>query len=174
MQIATSIPIQWRFLMRFGVFSAVLLLAFSRWEAMLSSDYIYLVSSMAAHLLRGLGILNGFDATSLDQGFCALSLENYLFLVTVECTGYFTLLVYLGGVTLYPAPLVRKAWGWSVGSLIFCAYSVLRIVALGLIAQWAPAWLLSSHSYLMVVSNLGFVCFLWSAWIHYRPSERKE
>lgn len=126
MQIATSIPIQWRFLTRFLAFSALLLLAFSRWEVLLSSDYVYLVSLIAVHLLNGVGVLNGFDASYLDQGYCALTLENHLLHVTVECTGYFTLLVYLGGVTLYPAPLVRKAWGWSVGSLVFLAYSVLR------------------------------------------------
>lgn len=174
MQIAASIPIQWRFLMRFWVFSALLLLAFSRWEVWLSSAYIYLVSFLAAHLLNGLGVLTGFDASALEQGFCALTLENRLFHVTVECTGYFTLLVYLGGVALYPAPLVRKAWGWSVGSLTFLAYSVLRVVALGFIAQWAPTWLLLTHSYLMVLLNFGFVCFLWAVWMHFRPLKRKE
>lgn len=174
MQIATSIPIQWRFIMRFGLFSVLLLLVFSHWEVLLSSGYTYLVSFSAAHLLNGLGLLNGFDASFLDQGFCALILENHLFHVTEECTGYFTFLVYLGGVALYSAPLVRKMWGWGVGSLVFFAYSVLRIVALCLIAQWVPAWLKATHTYLMVLFNLGFVCFLWAVWIHYRPVKRKE
>ena len=105
----SSMPLEWRFLLRFGAFSALLLLLFGRWENALSADYIYGVSYAAGQLLNELGVTNVFDASSLDQGYCALLLEHHLFHVTVECVAYFSLWVYLGGVALYPA-----SWsGWS-------------------------------------------------------------
>ena len=170
----SSIPVAWRFLAGFGAFSVLLLVTFSQWEIFLSSGYIYLVSFIVAYLLNELGLLNDFDASSLDQGFCALVLDNHLFHVTAECTGYFTLLVYLGGVALYPAPLIAKIWGWGVGALVFLAYSIGRIVVLGIIALWFPTWLKAFHTYLMVVFNLGFVCFLWAAWIQSKAVKIKE
>jgi exosortase/archaeosortase family protein len=84
--------------------------------------------------------------------------------VIPECTGIFTLFIYLAAVLAYPATLGARAWGVTLGVGGVFLFSTARLVVLGVVGQAIPAWLTLFHMGLMVVANLGFALFLWLWW----------
>jgi len=158
-------PRQFGFIARFAGCMSLLMLSFALWEQLFGTFYLYPISVTAATLLHWAGATAALDVSPLAQGFCALDTGVHLFHIEFECTGIFSLFIYMGAVFVYPASVAAKAWGILFGVPAFFAYSALRIVVLVLISQLVPAWLPFCHIYLMVLLNLGFFLFLWSIWI---------
>jgi len=154
-----------RFLLLFGVSVGLLALAFSRWQSFFDTAYLYPVSWTAANLLDLLGIGTRLDASSLSVGFCLLIFDETTFRVIHECTGLFACLVLLAALAAYPAPVRHKLLGLLLGLPAFFAYSALRLVVLGIIAHFQPAWIRFFHLYLMVLLNFGFMVFAWASWV---------
>lgn len=149
----------------------VLILSFHQWESVFGAIYLYPISVASAMLLDFIGVPTVLDASRLAEGFCALATQKQLFHVKFECTGIFSLFVYVGVVAVYPTAVAHKAWGILAGIPAFFAYSAGRIVVLGVIGHLMPSWLRYSHIYLMVLLNLGFFLFLWAIWVNRSPGQ---
>jgi exosortase/archaeosortase family protein len=159
-------PRQFGFIARFAACMGLLALSFSLWERLFGTLYLYPISVSAATLLNWLGVPATLDATPLADGFCALDTGLHLFHIEFECTGIFSLFIYIGAVLVYPSSFAPKVWGILAGIPAFFAYSALRIVVLVLISHLVPAWVQFCHIYLMVLLNLGFFLFLWALWVN--------
>ena len=153
------------FILRFVLSMVGLTAVYSHLEPLFGYTYLYPVSQAVAILLDLIGVPTALY-TYLDQGFCALQMERTLFHVEYECSGVFSLCIYLGAVVIYSATWSAKMWGILLGIPAFFVYSVLRLVMLGLVGHLVPTWLEFFHIYLMVVLNLGFMFFLWTFWVN--------
>ena len=125
----------------------LLALIFEQWQPLFGKGYLYPVSYAAALLLEQLGVQVELDASSIPLGFCILKLGKITFRIIYECTGIFTLFIFLAAVLAYPASIVQKGWGWMLGIPAFFAYSSLRLVILGLVAHRVPEWIPFFHLY---------------------------
>ncbi|MFC1526479.1 hypothetical protein ACFL6X_06690 [Candidatus Latescibacterota bacterium] len=150
----------------FALYLAGLALIFDRLESVFGTLYLYPVSWAAAFLLDLVGVPVQLDSGPLAAGFCVLEMEAIVFHVTFECTGVFALLIYFAAVLAYPASVGSRAWGLLAGGPAFFAYSVARLLVLGVVARLAPDWTQFFHLYLLVFMNVGFMLFAWSSWVN--------
>lgn len=155
-----------RFLLLFAGSAALLALVFFLGQDLLARIYLFPISWTAAWLLQQLGIAARLDATFLSQGFCLLILERLTLRVIHECSGIFAFFLFLAALFAYPARIQQKLWGLGWGLAAFLLYGSLRLIALGLIAHFHPAWIPFFHLYLMVLLNLGFLLFVWVSWVN--------
>ncbi|MBT6148242.1 MAG: hypothetical protein HN712_01775 [Gemmatimonadetes bacterium] len=157
---------QTRFLLQFGATAGILLVSFHAVEAVFGTLYLLPISWSAATLLDLMGIPAVFDAGPLAQGYCVVETLRTVFEVRFECTGLFSLFIYLAAVVAYPASGDHKIRGVAFGLPAFFSYSVLRLVVIGAIDHLVPLWLDWFHIYFMVLLNLGFFLFIWAIWVN--------
>lgn len=157
---------QSRFLLHFGVAAGLLVLCFHLVETLFGTLYLLPISWSAAKLLGLIGIPAIFDSSALAEGFCTIETLRTIFEVRFECTGLFSLFIYLAAVVAYPASRTHKAWGLIAGLPAFFSYSVLRLVIIGTIDFFLPPWVDWFHIYFMVLLNLGFFLFAWAIWVN--------
>lgn len=153
---------------------ALMALTFDRCEYLFSALYLYPMSHLVKILLCLVGVPTTLDAGPLNAGICVLTMERIIFHVKEECTGIFALFVYLAAVAAYPTSLARRIQGVLVGVPAFFAYSSLRLVLLGLIADLVPDWVRFFHVYLLVLTNIGFMLFLLASWASRGAAGRTE
>jgi exosortase/archaeosortase family protein len=153
---------------------ALLALTFDRCELLFGYLYLYPMSQVAKLLLCLVGVPTTLDSSPLDLGICVLTMERIVFHVKEECTGLYALFVYLAALAAYPATVARKLQGVLVGVPAFFAYSSLRLVLLGLIAEVAPDWVRFFHVYLLVLTNVGFMLYLLASWASRGAGGRTE
>ena len=154
------------FLGRFVLSVGALVALFHIWPSPFAQLYLLPISWSAGTVLSYLGLPAAIDASALNEGYCMLETEFTLLRVEFECTGLFSLFVYLGAVAAFPADASKRLLGMAAGVPAFFAYSTARLTTIGVIDYLAPWWLNWFHIYLMVMLNLGFFLFLWSVWVN--------
>lgn len=127
--------------------------------------YLQPVCQAATALLQAVGIPARLDLGSVHLGVCTIVMQRTSLRVIHECTGIFTLFIYLAAVLAYPAAVSARIRGAALGVGGFFLFSAARLGILGAIGQAAPGWLALFHLGLMVVANMGFALFLWLWWI---------
>lgn len=158
------------FALRFALCIVGVTAVYAQLEPFIGYVYLYPISLTAATLLKAVGVPTALYLY-LDQGFCALQMQRHLFHVEYECTGVFSLCIYLATVGVYPTTWTARLWGFVVGVPAFFAYSALRLLGLGVVGHLVPAWIDFFHIYLMVLLNLGFLLFLWAFWVKHWTAE---
>lgn len=149
----------------FTTYVVALAFAFDHWQAGIGPLYLYPVSRAAGAVLDAIGIAALLDAGQLAGGLCILTMERAVFHVTYECTGITALIIYLAAVLAHPASATQRIAGALLGAGALFAYSVLRLVVLGVVARLAPDHIQFFHVYLLVLMNVGFMLFLWASWV---------
>ena len=155
-----------RFPLLFLAGVGLLAAAFWQWQFLFDQAYLYPVSDATARLLDLIGVPAELDAGPLSLGFCTLAFEQITFRIIHQCTGIFSLFIFLAALLAYPASLSQMGWGLLLGLPAFFAYGSLRLVVLGLMAHCNPAWVRFFHLYPMVLLSLGFSLFLWVSWVN--------
>lgn len=153
-----------RYCLRLVALLAGLAVLFESSQGLWACLYLRPVCRTTTAVLEASGFAARLDASTLGQGFCTIVMERTSLRVIPECTGIFTLFIYLAAVLAYPATLGARAWGAALGAGGFFLFSTARLVVLGIVGQAIPAWLTLFHMGLMVVANLGFALFLWLWW----------
>ena len=155
-----------RFCLLFVVFLSLQALVFELWQPLFGTVYMRPVSSVATFFLRLMRVQAELDTSQIQQGFCELSLDRIVYLITYDCVGIFALLIYLAATLAYPASVARKGRGLLLGIPAVFVFSALRVVILGLVAHLVPEWIELFHVYIMELATLGFVLFVWMYWIN--------
>lgn len=154
-----------RFILYFSSTLGLLAFSFVQWTPTMNLGFMYPISFVTTLLLKCLTISAKLDASTLSQGFCLVQLDGITLRIIHECTGIFTLFIFVAAVLAYPTSPTYKLQGLTLGIPIFFAYSVLRLCVLGLIAHLVPHLIQLFHVYLMVLFNLGFVTALLQYWM---------
>lgn len=154
-----------RFCGLFVLYLGLFALIFEYLQLFFVRTYMYPVSTSAAFLLNGIGIEATLDSRSLLSGFCDLVIGGAVYRIIHECTGIFALLTFLALMLAYPASTSQKVQGAILGIPAFFAYSSLRLVVLGMVANLRPEWVETFHLYMMVLVNIGFMLFVWMYWV---------
>ena len=138
---------------------------FNRWQPLVGGLFMHMISATAAASLNLLGVPVRLDTSSIAAGFCIMALDTIAFQIIYECTGIFSFFILVAAIAAYPTSLVQKGWGLLLGAGAFFLYSTLRLIALGVVGHFSPAWIQPFHLYFMVLLNQGFMVFLWLFWI---------
>ena len=154
---------RFRFCMLFGVYTCMFAWLFQQWEMPLAYIYLQPVSAVTAAVLNIIGITAHLDTSSVPLGFCIIALEHMTFRVIHECTGIFTLFIYLAATLAYPADFRQRVLGVVGGVAAFFAYSCLRLTLLGVVAQFGSGWVTHIHMWLILV-NPGYALLVWLLW----------
>lgn len=161
----TSLQPTLRFALLFVVHLLILSQVFDWIQDFFVNAYMYPVARMATALLNLVGVAVELDSSMLRGGFCDLLLNGAIYRVIHECTGIFALLVFVALLLAYPTSPLAKIQGVILGLPAFYIYSALRLVIIGVVANSTPQWVELTHSYLMVLVNLGFLLFIWIYWL---------
>ena len=154
-----------RFLVVFALSLGAVMALFSQWQELFSRLYLQPVCEVSAALLNAVGVAARLDTGPALQGYCTIAMAHVTFRVIHECTGIFTLFIYLAAVSAYPTAARYRLAGALAGSGAFFLYSAARLVVLGAVSHLEPAWLPHLHAWLMVLTNLGFALFIWLVWV---------
>ncbi|MFC1525186.1 hypothetical protein ACFL6X_00055 [Candidatus Latescibacterota bacterium] len=154
-----------RFCILFGAYVLALGWLFERWEMAFARFYLLPVSHVATASLNLLGLEARLEVGALAQGFCDIVLPSITLHIIHECTGIFTLFMFLAAVFAFPASLTARLAGAALGSAAFFAYSSVRLAFLGVVGHVAPDWVWVIHVWLMILINLGFALCLWLTWV---------
>lgn len=154
-----------RFCLLFAAALGGMMASFELWQEPFSRLYLRPVCEVTATGLNVLGVPADLDTASALQGFCTIEMARVTFRVIHECTGIFTLFIYLAAVLAYPASTRGRLAGALGGVIAFFLYSTTRLVLLGVVAHLNPSWISLFHAWLMVLTNLGFALFVWLLWV---------
>lgn len=154
-----------RFCLGFAAGLALMTTGFEIWQEPFSRLYLQPLCMVATAVLKAIGVTAALDTTGVPQGFCTISMARTTFRVIHECTGIFTLFIYVAAVLAYPASRRARLAGALGGTVAFFLYSAARLVLLGVVGHLDPAWIAHVHAWLMVAMNLGFALFVWLWWV---------
>lgn len=128
--------------------------------------YMLPVAHLSTGILQLLSLEAALDTSQLSAGFCELLLRSIIYRITFDCTGIFAVLVFSALTLAYPEVASRQRLaGFALGLPAIFAFSVLRIVVLGLVAYVEPDWIELFHVYVMELATLGFLLYVWTYWL---------
>jgi exosortase/archaeosortase family protein len=153
-----------RFVAGFILWLAVLAVVFDLTRSWWVTGYMRPVTAAAAGGLRWLGQPASLAQVDYVDGVCLLAVEEVVYRVTFECTGIFALFLVTASILAFPARISERVNGVLMAVPAFTAYSILRMVVLGLVAHFSPHHIELFHLYVMVVANVGFAVALWLYW----------
>ena len=162
------------FCVAFALYIATMTLLFTNWQHLVALVYMQPITVVAVALLNLAGVPASLDLSTIRLGFCVIDMPGVDFRVIHECTGVFTLAIYLAVVMAYPAAIGRKLGGAALGCTLFFLYSSSRLVVLGVFAQSVPGALQVLHQGIMVLANIGFAVFVLHLWLNRIQGERKR
>ena len=114
-----------------------------------------------------------FSGPSGSLGFCDYILPDSVLQVTFGCTGIYALFILIAGIIAFPCSLRMKGTGIVLSIPLFYAYSILRLVFIGIVGHSFPAALDYFHSYVMEIINVVFILLVYIVWIRYVEKSSK-
>jgi exosortase H (IPTLxxWG-CTERM-specific) len=82
-----------------------------------------------------------------------------------ECSAIYVLILFAAAVIAFPTAWGARLRGLALGLPILLAVNVLRLVTLGAVVRYKPAWLPLFHEYLWQVLFVLLVCGLYLVWM---------
>jgi len=163
------------FIKAIGLFIAwkVAYLAYLRPKRILDEPLTHAVGVSTTKVLNGLAhtgrytVVRAFDSTEMDGG----TVSGYVMdiyrngvntlRVTDACNGLELMVLYLGFLICFPAPLARKLWFAGIGVLSIFVLNVIRCTALMWISLHYPTYLDFSHHFVFTFIVYAFIFFGW-------------
>ena len=154
-----------RFCATFALYIGSMAVLFSNWQHLCALVYMQPIAIVAAAALNLVGIPASLDLGTIHLGYCLIEMPGVDFRVIHECTGIFTLAIYLAIVMAYPAAKGRRLGGAVLGCALFFLYGSFRLVILGVLAESVPGAIQALHQGIMVLANIGFAVFVLQLWL---------
>jgi len=136
------------------------------------STFMVVVTYSSAAMIEALGLLAEASAATLAEGFTEIKLRGTIYRVHEKCTGLPLILLVAAAVGAVPARAKLRLIGVVTMIAIASVVACLRIVLLGLVAEYNLDLFDIFHSYIMKAITVGFgisLLMLWSKLIH-RPT----
>lgn len=137
------------------------------------SVYMRPIAASAAAALRLAGQPAALTHVGYAEGVCLLAVDQVVYRVTFECTGIFALFLVTASILAFPARPRERLQGLVMAVPAFVAYSVFRMVVLGLVAHFSPGHIELFHLYVMVIANVAFAVSLWLLWTQGIPAQER-
>jgi archaeosortase B (VPXXXP-CTERM-specific) len=150
-----------RFGVAFGVLAAALFAIYQWTEATGRFRAVNVANGAAcAAVLRLCGVPATQSGTTVDVGAGGGGME-----IISECSAIYVLILFTAAVLAFPTTWRARARGLALGLPLLLAINVVRLVTLGLIVRYRPAWLPLFHEYLWQVFFVIVVVVLYLVWI---------
>ena len=104
---------------------------FSYWQHFFAIAYMQPLAIVAAAALNLTGVPAELDLSTIYLGFCTIYMPGVNFRVIHECTGIFTLGIYIATVIAFPASIQAQT-RWSTSR----SYSIFSVRFNALDASW--------------------------------------
>jgi len=155
------------YLLVFFGFLALFIASFMLFKQYYAAVFLKPVAHAGYIILKITGLDIAFDTGFLQSGYCDYVLPHQVLRVNFGCTGLYVLFIFLAAVLAYPASIRKKIIGFAIGIPLFTAYSIIRLIVMGITGNWFPEYLTFIHNYLMIIINIAFVLWLYSLWLEY-------
>jgi exosortase/archaeosortase family protein len=125
-------------------------------------EYLAFFDIFTAWVTTGMVHISGLQAVRDSN---VISLANTVWVVSIECTAIFIMIIYASFLVIYPAPVKAKALGLLSGlPFIFCA-NILRLFIMAWIDALRPEFSEYFHNYAWQGVFIIMVIFMWVLWI---------
>jgi exosortase family protein XrtF len=123
-----------------------------------------------AHLSAWMLQLFGYSATVMHYVNNCMSLldinHSSLVCIGTGCSGVELFLIFAVFILLFKGTSKNFLWYIPAGVLLISMLNVIRIMALSLIALYAPDYLDFNHKYTFTIIVYGFLIWLWLHWMN--------
>ena len=144
------------------ILAASLGIALALYYGFLGSSLVdYVAAWTASWSSEGLNILG----TSTWVNGTILSSDTFAVDIVAECTAVGPLVLFIGAVIAYPAPLKAKAFGAALGLVALTLVNLVRIISLFLIGSAYPEYLEVAHLLVWQTAIILFAIVLWLLWV---------
>ncbi len=130
----------------------------------ISHHFTDMVTSGAAFALLNLGFVAQVYSQATDVGYAELHFNSTIYRVNEDCTGLSLVLLVAAAVVAMPAPLAIRISGLVLMSITAGLIGGMRIVILGCIAEYQAALFELFHTYLMEVTTVGAMLWIFTWW----------
>lgn len=149
----------------FALYAGIMMFSFSYWQHFFAIAYMQPLAIVAAAALNLTGVPAEVDLSTIYLGFCTIYMPGVNFRVIHECTGIFTLVIYIATVIAFPASIRHKLGGLLLGVTAFFLYGSMRLTLLGILAELYPSSIQYFHQGIMILANIGFSTFVMLLWL---------
>ncbi len=144
------------------ILAASLGLALSIYYGFLASSLVeYVAAWTASWTSAGLNLLGG----STSASGTILTSPGFTANIVAECTAVGPIVLFVGAVVAYPAPLRAKLVGAAIGLLAMTAVNVLRIMSLFWIGAVYPEYLDVAHLLVWQSAIVLLAIVMWLVWV---------
>lgn len=140
------------------------LVTFSFYADSVRSAFMVLVTYSSAAMIEAWGLFAEASAANLAEGFTEIKLRGATYRVHEKCTGLPLVLLVAAAVGAVPTQAYLRLIGVAAMITIAIVVACLRIVILGLVAEYNPDLFDIFHTYIMEVITVGFGISLLTLW----------
>ena len=119
----------------------------------------YGTTQVVSYLLSAIGIENVAHLNTIR-------LRNDTWNVTSECTAVNAVFLFISFILAYSASFRSKALGVAAGIPLILATNIVRLVVLGWVTEYWPAYAKLFHDYIWETLFMFFIVALWFMWIY--------
>ena len=153
------------------ILAGSLALALTLYYGYLGSGIVEYIATWTAdwtsHALNLLGTSTSVEGTVIWSGSFAAN-------IVAECTAVGPLVLFLGAVVAYPAPLKAKALGAMLGLVVLTLVNLVRIMSLFWIGSSYPQYLSVAHLLVWQTAIILLTIVLWLVWVERVAGARKQ
>ncbi len=145
-----------------AIFTASLIASYIIYYFLLKQTVLTSLKNFTALLLSLSLKAIGLDAKTHSQ---FVSVDGFALEIIDECTGVFSMLVYVSAIIAYPSKREMKILGIIFGIGIIYFFNILRLIVLAITGIKLPSAFEFVHSYLWQGTFLAIVVFIFYGWI---------
>ena len=153
--------------------SYCLLMVFVSCVPSISHHFTDVVTAGAAFALSNLGFVAEVYSQATDVGYAELHFNTTIYRVNEDCTGLSLVLLVAAAVVAMPARLAIRISGLVLMSIIAGLIGGMRIVVLGCVAEYQADLFELFHTYLMEVTTVGAMLWIFTGWGNFTSRYRK-
>ncbi len=146
-------------------------MALAIYYGFIGSSFVDVVAAWTASWTsEGLNLLG----TSTTVRGTILSSDSFAANIVAECTAVGPLVLFIGAVIAYPAPLKAKTVGALIGLVVLTAVNLLRIMSLFWIGSAYPEYLDVAHLLVWQTAIILLAIVLWLFWVERFAGARNQ
>ena len=149
------------------------LVAFAAAIPSISYQFTSLVTHAAAVLLSSVGFVADVYPQAAHIGYAEIHFNPTVYRVNEDCAGLSLVLLLAAAIVAIPSPVRLGTLGVVLTSFLAASIGCMRIVVLGCIAEYQADLLHLFHTYLMEMTRVDAMLWIFTTWCEFTAPYRK-
>ena len=132
-----------------------------------------MVTRGAALALSNLGFVADVDSQATHIGYAEIHFNPTVYRVNEDCAGLSLVLLLAAAIVAIPSPVRLGTLGVVLTSFLAASIGCMRIVVLGCIAEYQADLLHLFHTYLMEMTRVDAMLWIFTTWCEFTAPYRK-